>query len=105
MGTDHRTVDDAMSDHLGVVPDLAIANDAVGSNAHPIAELHAPLENHIDIQEDITSMRNRSTNIQTGRVRNGHPGEHELTRTSPSICSLDFRQLHLVIHPENFDDV
>src|SRR5258708_4125942 len=103
MGPDDGAVENTMGEHLRIVPDLAIANDAIGAHTHATPELHIPFENHVDIEEYVDPVCDRSPDIEPSGISDGDSGNHEVVCTTATIGRLHFRQLHLVVHAEHFN--
>src|SRR5690606_27772563 len=77
--TDDGLADDSigMNDRAG--PDVAVAQDAVGSDAHAIAKSHLADEDYIDVDFDIPAGFKLATHVDPCRVAQSDALLHQLT--------------------------
>ena len=82
--------------------DATVAQHAVGTDVHPIAELHLALEHHVGVNEYVAAGAQVAAHIKTCGIDHGHSGEHQFASAPGTVMGLDFGELQLVVDAEDF---
>ena len=101
-GTDERAVDHAVREHPGVGADLAVADHAARTHAHPVTEHHPALEHHVDVDEYVRAVGELAAHVQARGIGECHARQQQRARAPRSPYRFQLRELRLVVHPQHF---
>ena len=86
-----------MRKDLRVVAYLGVANHTSRPDAHAIPQLHGSFEHNVDVDEDILTVSHPAPDVDSRRICNRHPRQHQLPRgrrrhsdSSSASCTLSF---------------
>ena len=99
----HRAVDHAVGENLRVVTDLAVADHAVRSDAHAIAELHLAFEHDVHVDERRRPVSNAASNIEARGVDDSHARQHQLASQLTPQSRLELGELGLIVDAQHLD--
>ena len=100
--TDAGALQHAVGEHFGVVADLAIADDRVGADAHPVAEFHLAFEHAVDVDAHITAAAQLAAHVDARRVPQHHALLHEPIRKALPERRFSGSQLFTVVDTGHF---
>ncbi len=90
---DRRAFQVAEPEHLRAGADAAITHDVVRTDAHAVAQRHAPFEHAADIDEDVRARLDGTANIDARGVSQPYTAFHQGHGDSPLGDPFDLGQL------------
>ena len=97
-----RMVDDAVREDFRAGSNLRIADDAIGTDLHALAQPHAADQDRIDVDEHVAADFHVSAYVDSSGIRQRRAGDHQRFCPFAPVECLHLRQLNLVVDAHDF---